>query len=63
MPLRIGSTGRANVTEQNSRQQHPGGELQHELCRTTGDHVACLGCDCTCHPREARDWARRPTDG
>lgn len=57
-PLRITpGAGRANATKEDSRQSHPGGPHQAELCNT-GLHWRCNGCDCTCHPREARDWAR-----
>lgn len=41
-----------------SRERHDGGAAQTELCRH-GEHLSCCGCDCTCHPRMARDRARR----
>lgn len=40
-----------------SRERHDGGDQQSEQCRS-GAHLACDGCDCTCHPRTTRDRAR-----
>jgi hypothetical protein len=59
VPLSITpGAGRANARKEDLNSAHLGGELQTDLCNT-GDHGSCLGCDCTCHPRQARDWARR----
>jgi hypothetical protein len=59
MPMRLTpGSGRANALKEDDRNNHPGGDLQSLGCRT-GDHMGCKACDCTCHPREARDWARQ----